>query len=921
MKKRLLPLIITAFAIFSLISSFILLRNNQNDREKYEAFLLENARQTDVPKPEHGNKSPDEPQMYAFQDFLQTVDPKEKRVPVERLHQAYFDLMAAKGNSGLKTAGALQWSIVPSNMGGRTRVVMYDPNSLTMNKVWAGAVTGGLWYNNDITSNSSSWVPVDDFWPSLAISSITYDPNNHQVFYVGTGEAFTARVIYRESSGVGAGIFKSVNGGQSWQQLQSTANWKYVTDIEVRNESGTSVIYAGVASGIYHGTQQSEPTDGLYRSADGGATWEQVMPVIDGTDKPYAVADVELTAGNRIMIGSMPNLDGDGGATMLYSDDGTPGSWVVYDNYVAIIKSNPDLPVPNRVMIGCAPSDPDVAYALLDAGYINTSDGFVYTQGLYILRTDNAGQTWVSKPIPTGGEYYWATIGWHALTLGVDPNNADALYIGGLDVYKSADGANSWTQVSDWRYMYYGGGDLYVHADIHDIDYKPGSSDELVVTSDGGVFYTNQATLDAPPFQEKNHGYGSLQFYTCDIHPNAGTERYIGGLQDNGTLYYTGSPLSIFSMIDGGDGSGCFIDANQPEYMISSVYYNRYSLWQNGEYLAQMDYWSGGTFISPADYDYKNNILYANACSYGGSQANQLLRIMGIPDNISGSFISLNTGLNVYYSAVEYNIHSPANTSTLFVGSLSGRLFKVANAQATPQVTEITGAAFPEGAISSIAIGGSDDTLLVTFSNYGVSSVWQTYDGGTAWEDKEANLPDIPIRWAIYHPGSTRYAMLATELGVWTTSNLDEPGTVWTQNIEGLANVRVDMLQMRTSDYTIIAATHGRGLATVVWDIETGVSEPVTINDISIYPNPTSGKFQISNSIRQMADQTNSRFKTDEIKVDILDSYGRVLKSFDRHLESGIWNLEFDISYMPAGEYFVRISADDKMLTKKIIKL
>ncbi len=917
MKKHLSPVIISAIAFFALISSFLLFRYNQNDRKKYEVFLLENARQMEPSRSEDGKKSPDEPQMYAFQDYLQTVDPKEKRVPVERLHQAYSDLMSAKSKPGLKTTGSLQWNIVPSNMGGRTRVTMYDPNNIGGNKVWAGAVTGGLWYNNNITSNSSSWTPVDDFWPSLSISSITYDPINNQIFYVGTGEAFTARVIYRESSGVGAGIFKSADGGQTWQQLASTTNWKYVTDIVVRNESATSVIYAGVASGIYHGTQQSEPSDGLYRSADGGATWEQVMPVIDGTDKPYAVADIEITAGNRIMVGSMPNLDGDGGATILYSDSGTPGSWVVYDNYVAIIESNPDLPIPNRVMIGCAPSNPNVAYALLDAGYIDASNGFVYTQGLYILRTDNAGQTWVSKPIPTGGEYYWATIGWHALTLGIDPNNADALYIGGLDVYKSTDGANSWTQVSDWRYMYYGGGDLYVHADIHDIDYKPGTSDELVVTSDGGVFYTDEATLDAPPFQEKNHDYGSLQFYTCDIHPNAGNVRCIGGLQDNGTLYYTGSPLTIFSMIDGGDGSGCFIDDNQPEYMISSVYYNQYSLWQNGDYLASMADWSSGTFISAADYDHKLNILYANACSYGGSQANQLLRINGIPDNISGTFINLNTGLNVYYTAVEYSLHSPANASTLFVGSLSGRLFKVANAQATPQVTEITGAAFPEGAISSIAIGGSDDTLLVTFSNYGVSSVWQTYNGGAEWEEKEANLPDIPVRWAIYHPNSTKYAMLATELGIWTTSNLDQPGTVWVQDIEGLANVRVDMLQIRMSDFTVIAATHGRGLATAVWDIETGIAVKETPDGFSVFPNPNNGKFQIVNS----KFQTNSRFKTDEIKVDILDSYGRVLKSFDRHLESGIWNLEFDVSFLPAGEYFVKINIDGQLKVKKIIKL
>jgi photosystem II stability/assembly factor-like uncharacterized protein len=906
MKSKLFLAIIAALTLFSLITINILLRINQNERGKFEAFLLENSRKIDLPKSEAGNKSLDEPQMNAFQDFLQTVDPKEKRVPVERLHQAYRDLAAAQGNSGLKSGNPLQWDIVPSNMGGRTRVIMYDPNSVAGDKVWAGAVTGGLWYNNNITSQVSSWIPVDDFWPSLAISSITFDPNNTQTFYVGTGEAFTARVIYRESSGIGEGVFKSTDGGQSWQQLPSTLNWKFVNDIEVRNENGTSAIYAGVASGEYHGTQQSTPSDGLYRSTDGGATWTQVMPDIIGSNNPYAVADIEITAGNRILIGSMANLDGEGGATILYSDQGTSGTWTIYDDYLAIIQADPDLYVPNRVMIGCAPSDPDVAYALLDAGYVNTSNGFVYTQGRHIIRTDNAGSTWVAKPIPSGGEYYWATIGWHALTLGVDPNDANALYIGGLDVYKSTDGGDNWTQVSDWRGMYYGGGDTYVHADIHDIDYKPGSSDELLVTSDGGVFYTADAQSITPPFQEKNLGYGTLQFYSCAIHSTAGSEKYLGGLQDNGTLYYTGTPLTIFNMIDGGDGAYCFIDQTQPQYMITSVYYNQYSLWLNGEYYESMSDWSSGTFISAADYDYNNNALYANACSFGGSQANQLLRITGIPNNISGSFISLNTGLNVYYSALEYSPHSPSGTATIFAGSLSGRLFRVTNAQATPQVTEITGNDFPEGAISSIAIGGSDDTLLVTFSNYGISSVWQTYNGGITWQEKEANLPDIPIRWALYHPNSSRHAMLATELGIWTTSNLDEAGTVWAQDIEGLANVRVDMLQVRLSDYTVLAATHGRGLATAVWDIETGTGEPEVNSEVQIFPNPTSGRFKVQ----------SSKFKVD--KVELVDLNGRVVSVLFEG-KTGSKVMEFDVRYLPAGEYFCRLFSNEIQMTKRIV--
>jgi len=918
-------------AALALLASFLILRDKQQDRSEYEKYLLETGKEmgdgntqprthNSEPKTQDSKpgKSFDEPQMAAFQDFLQTMDPKEKRVPVERLVSAYNSLKAEEKDPALKTGNPLQWEIIPSNMGGRTRCIMWDPNSTGGYKVWAGAVTGGLWYNNNISSQLSPWQPVDDLWPSLAISDITFDPVDPQVFYVGTGEAFTSRVIYRESSGIGAGIFKSVDGGLTWQQLSSTLNFKYITDVEVRVENGNSVVYAGVASGTYHGTQQSTPNDGLYRSTDGGGTWIQVLPLIPGTNKPYTVADIEITAGNRIMVGSMANLDGEGGATILYSDQGLIGTWTIYDDYIDIIQGQSQYNIPNRVMICSAPSDPDVAYALFDAGYVNSENGFIYTQGRHIARTSDAGASWNARNIPSGGNYFWATIGWHALTVGVDPNDPDALYIGGLDVYKSVNGGQSWNQVSEWALMYYGGGDEYVHADIHDIAYKPGSSDELLITSDGGVFYTDNAGSSSPDFQEKNLGYGTLQFYTCALHPAAGNARCVGGLQDNGTLYYTGQALTINQMIDGGDGSGCFIDQDQSQYMITSVYYNQYTLWNNGNWYASMSDWSSGTFVSPADYDNANNILYANACEFGGQLANRILRISGIPSNITGNFINLNTGLSVYYSAVECSPHSPDGTTTLFAGSLSGRLFRVQNAQATPQVTEITGDDFPEGAISCVAIGGSDDTLLAVFSNYGVESVWQTYDGGTTWENKEANLPDMPVRWALYHPTSTRHAMLATELGIWTTSNLDETNTVWVQDIEGLANVRVDMLQIRQSDFTVLAATHGRGMATAVWDITTGLEEDKSMEswiagDVDIVPNPTTGKFKVQ----------SSKGKIEFQSLELVDINGNVLiPNNNRTIEQlNKRALDFDISSLPPGIYFIRISLVNQTIVKKIIKL
>ena len=100
------------------------------------------------------------------------------------------------------------------------------------------------------------------------------------------------------------GILKSTDGGASWSFLESTENFRYVTDIQIREEDGVSVLYAGVASGFYKGaTHQSEPSNGLFRSEDGGGSWEQVLPDISGADGPYPVSDIKIQ-GAEFFIGN-----------------------------------------------------------------------------------------------------------------------------------------------------------------------------------------------------------------------------------------------------------------------------------------------------------------------------------------------------------------------------------------------------------------------------------------------------------------------------------------------------------------------------------------------------------------------------------------------------------------------------------------
>ena len=882
--KKITIIFLSLITVSGVLFIRFLSNNKAKDRKQYERFLLSES--SKFYKQENaGSEKFDKPEEAAFQDFLMTLDPKLGRVPNERLYKAYLQTkqFAPKTES-------ITWENIPVEMGGRSRTLMWDPNSASGNKVWSGSVTGGLWYNNNITAADSVWHPVNDFWQSLSVGSMAYDPNNTQIFYVGTGEPETAVTTYRESSGIGIGIMKSTDGGQTWNLLPSSSDFKYITDIVVKNENGTSVIYAGVVSGYYQGgVQQSIPNDGLYRSDDGGNTWTQVLPNIPGEDVPYSPSDIEITADGRIFVGTMPNLNEKGAATILYSDTGLNGSWTTYNDYISIILNNTSdtYTIPGRVKLAAAPSDANIIYAAIASGSdTETVESFRKWVCNYIIRSDNKGANWTEKNIPEDG---WAYLAWHALVLKVDPTAADSLYAGGLDLYKSNDGANSWAKISYW---YANGGDNdYVHADQHKIAYKPGNRAEMIFATDGGVFYTSNGTNDYPVFEQRNLNLNTLQTYTCAIKPENLSTDFLAGLQDNGTVVHTNdAPVTVFNMIDGGDGAYCFYDEDEPNISITSYYDNRYTFFNNYNYNDDGGQYSG-TFVSPADYDSRFNKLFANAVTFTGQNQNKILRIDGIPNNPSNHIISVGTDSNVPFSCVRVSQHSPDISTTLFLGTMSGRLFKAEHAGTVPTSVELTGATFPIAAISSISFGESEDFILVTFSNYGVSSVWLTEDGGNTWSEKEGNLPDIPVRWSIVHHQDNHMVMLATELGIWTTDDITADNVVWSQAINGMANVRVDMLDMRNSDNAILAGTHGRGFFLSHYR-----AFPETVNTqekekITVYPNPSSDIFNINS------------YSDTEKKYEVYDITGRIVKKGTLNSPIGKINL----SDKKSGNYVLKI--------------
>jgi PKD repeat protein len=505
-----------------------------------------------------------------------------------------------------------------------------------------------------------------------------------------------------------------------------------------------------------------------------------------------AVSDLEITS-NNVLIAAIGMFSTDG---IYRSSTGAAGSWTKLN----VAGSGFPTTGIQRIEVACAPSNANMIYAVTQ----NTTNG----AGGFYQSTDQ-GTTWTTRTLPTDadggiGADFTRGQAWYDLALAVDPNNDNTLMVGGIDLFKSINGASTWQQVSHW----YGGfGYQYVHADQHTIVYQPGNSSQVLFGNDGGVFRTTSGTQAIPAIVSKSDNYNVTQYYACAMHPTAYTNYFLAGAQDNGSHQFASGGINSIVEVTGGDGCFTHIDQDQPQFQFTSYVYNNYYRSTNGgATFSGITNNNNGSFVNPSDYDNINNNLYA---ANGNGNYYRLLNAPAANTLTSVAVTAFNNGRVTHVSV------SPNTANRVFFGLSNGQIVRVDDAHATIVATNITGAGMPTGSVSCIAIqNGNDNHLLATYSNYGVTSVWETTNGGTSWTAVEGNLPDMPVRWALFNPQNATQALLATEIGVWSTDLLNGASTVWGPSNNGLANTRVDMLQIRSSDNLVAAATHGRGLYT-----------------------------------------------------------------------------------------------------------
>ena len=752
-------------------------------------------------------------------EIFKTKDPATGTVPVERLalaRQVQLQKFARQKQLGKQSpVQGINWSERgPDSVGGRTRAIMYDKNDATRRKVWAGGVGGGLWYTNDITAADVTWTKVSDTFNNLAVTAIAQS-GNLMVFATGEGWA--------NPDGIrGNGIWRSIDGGANWEHLDSTKDnpifW-YVQDLAFLTPVSGGCVPANpriLASTLFGGVQVS---------LDTGKNWSISLGNGVGGGNMDAAADLEQ---EYYYVYATLGLVGNPGGGIFRSCDGV--NWdKVYQS--AIDEERIELSVHYQLAF--------YAYALVmrEQGGVRRIKRIMKTDGIYPPPFPPTMPTWTDVPSfpswcdngTTNTTDFTRTQGWYDLIVAVQPifNNHDNAFIGGVDIFKTSNSGGMWTQMSQWA----SGcpGKAFVHADIHNIIFRPDGLggylfNDMLVATDGGIF---RSTDGGSTFTSRNKTYNVTQFYTITLHPTD-VNYMLGGTQDNGVRKFTTMGLNNTTNIytNDFDGGFCHIDSDNPMQQIASATNNNYFLSVNGgtsfTYAPRNN---RGLFVNPTDYDDGPNILY---CGDAPGAYYRWINPFSTLDTAVVTVMAFN-GRRVTHVRV-----SPTVANRVYFGLDNGAIVQVDDAHTGTNKTGVVirpdiGAGV---VVSSIAIqNGNENHMLVTYSNYGATSVYESSPGtggSLNWNPVEGDLPDMPVRWGIFDPRNSDWAILATEKGIWSTDNLAGGGTDWEPTNNNFANTRVDMLYYRALDGMLAGATHGRGLFTTIIP---AAAVPVTLLD------------------------------------------------------------------------------------------
>jgi MYXO-CTERM domain-containing protein len=675
---------------------------------------------------------------------------------------------------------------------GRASAVAVDPtDSMT---IYVGYGLGGVWKTSD---GGSTWAPLTDFEPTLAVGSIAIDPAAPDTIYIGTGEP----APYLGYSG--EGIFKSTDGGQTFTKIGGTTLDGFaIGRLFLDGAAGAmyaTAFYGSAGRGQICNFDVDIAGQGLYRSDDAGATWKLI--------RAGMLTDLEVDTSvmpRRIFVGLF-----DGGA--LRSDDGG-ATWVT----PAGISTKA-----SRVDIAFSPADPTIVYAGMGLNGMGT---------VYV--SQDSGKTFT--PMPGAPDYCEAQC-YYDNAVAADPTDPKTLYVGGnlCGIWKTSNGtdpAPTWANVS-FEGQDCGNGQNwaqgFVHPDVHAIGFDPSVPGTVFAATDGGLSRSLDGGATWTPLTA---GVGTLQIYALCTDPQDPVKMY-GGAQDNGSFMRLGQALTWRGLVSG-DGGPCAVDPkNSKLVLISSAGGNVFRT-SNAFATAPAVVFETDTsvclagapgcgdrtsFIAPlvGDPSTPNTFYVGTYKVYKTTTGGTASSWKAVSPDLTSGPASVKCPNAVEFPALDDALTviavAPSAPGTLYTGSQSGRIYTTTNGGGS--WSRIDGAPLPARWVSGIAVDPRDPlTVFVSFSGFDAATpqapghVFRSNDGGMTWQLRDIGA-DVPVDALVAHPVGSDLLYAGTDAGLLVTT---DGGMTWEPFDNGLPHIPVYAIAVDRAASALIVGTFGR---------------------------------------------------------------------------------------------------------------
>ncbi len=660
--------------------------------------------------------------------------------------------------------------------------------------MYAAAASGGVWKSSNA---GTTWEPIFDRQSTSSIGDIALAPSNPEIVWVGTGESNNQR-----SSSWGDGVYKSENGGRTWQQMGLRTS-QHIGRIVVHPSNANVVFVAAVGPLWASGSER-----GLFKTTDGGKSWKNVLRVDEHTGATEVVMDP--TDPNTVYAATFQrqrkaySFVGGGPGSRIYKSIDGGESWT---------KLTEGLPTGDigRIGLDISRSHPRTVYATME------------TKTAEIYRSDDYGASW--RKTGTGTSFPW-----YMGQIRVDPRNPDRIYFLGISLQASDDGGKTMRNVM-----------TSTHVDHHALWIDPTDPDHFVVGNDGGVYITH----DRGETADFVTNLPIAQYYAIGLDLRQPFYYVYGGLQDNNSLAGPSQTRNRQGIINsdwyftvGGDGFYSAVDPTDHN-VVYSEYQNggiiRYDV-RTGEQksikpqpkFGQQDLrwnWSAPMLISPHDHKtlyFGANYLFRSPNRgdswepLGPDLTRQLdrekLPLMG--KLWTKDAVARHAGV-ADYGNISTIDESPIRKGLLYVGTDDGLVQVSRDGGATwTRIAKFPGVPAQTYVSRVIASAHSEGTVYVTLDGHRSNDfkpyAFRSNDYGRTWTSITGNLPvNSSLQVIREHPRAASLLFAGNEIGAYYSGN---GGRTWSRLQYNLPTVPVHDIQIHPRENDLVIGTHGRGV-------------------------------------------------------------------------------------------------------------